>query len=73
RFAGIMVNDSASGGSNRRRIWVGRGDDGAAVVQLMDAQGKTRILMEVAADGTPSLSFLDADGKVVNRFAPVKK
>ncbi len=73
RFAGIMVNDSASAGSNRRRIWLGRGDDGAAVVQLMDAQGKKRILMEVAADGTPSLSFLDADGKVVNQFAPVKK
>jgi hypothetical protein len=28
--------------------------------------------MEVAADGTPRLSFLDADGKVVNQVMPAK-
>ncbi len=72
RFAGVIVSDSAATGENRRRIWVGRGDDGTAVVQLMDAQGKKRISMEVAADGTPRLSFLDADGKVVNELAPAK-
>jgi hypothetical protein len=72
RFAGLAVSDSASQGSNQRRIWVGRGDDGAAVIQLMDAKGKKRISMEVAADGTPRLSFLDADGKVVNQVMPPK-
>ena len=72
KFAGIMVNDSASAGVNHRRIWVGRGDDGAAVIQLMDAKGKKRISMEVAADGTPRLVFLDADGKVVNQLVPAK-
>jgi hypothetical protein len=72
RFAGVSVSDSASEGKNRRRIWVGRGDDGAAVVQLMDAKGKKRISMEVAADGTPRLAFLDADGKVVNQFTAAK-
>jgi hypothetical protein len=72
RFAGLAVSDSASQGSNQRRIWVGRGDDGAAVIQLMDAKGKKRISMEVAADGTPRLSFLDADGKVVNQVMPAK-
>src|SRR6266496_2192009 len=32
RFAGLIVSDS------NRRIWVGRGDDGAATVALMDAK-----------------------------------
>lgn len=72
RFAGFIVSDSAPAGASHRRIWVGRGDDGAAVVQLMDANGKKRISMEVGADGTPRLSFLDADGKVVNQLMPAK-
>lgn len=72
RFAGLAVSDSVAEGSNHRRIWVGRGDDGSAVIQLMDAKGKKRISMEVAADGAPRLSFLDADGKVINQLVPVK-
>jgi len=64
RFAGLIVSD------NNRRIWVGRGDDGAATVALMDAKGKKRIVMEVKADGTPSLSFLDADGKAMRQTLP---
>src|SRR5213593_4222147 len=51
RFACLIVSD------NNRRIWVGRGEDGAATVSLMDANGKKRIVMEVSADGAPSLSF----------------
>jgi hypothetical protein len=70
QFAGVSVSDSLQGGKNHRRIWVGRGDDGAAVVALMDDKGRKRISMEVAADGTPRLSFLDADGKVVNQLTP---
>jgi hypothetical protein len=34
KFAGLAVNDQT------HRIWVGRKDDGAAVVSLMDAKGK---------------------------------
>ena len=64
RFAGLIVSD------NNRRIWVGRGEDGAATVSLMDANGKKRIVMEVSADGAPSLSFLGADGRVVNQVLP---
>ena len=45
-------------------IWVGRKDGGAAVVSLIDAKGKKRIVMQVAADGAASLDFLDADGHV---------
>ena len=68
RFAGLSVTDSLTGSDNRRRVWVGRGDDGTATVDLMDAQGKKRIVMEVKADGTPSLFFLDANGKVISQF-----
>ena len=64
RFAGLIVSD------NNRRIWVGRNEDGAAMLALMDAKGKKRIVMEVKADGTPRLSFLDADGKVIRQTLP---
>jgi hypothetical protein len=69
QLAGLAVNDQ---NNNRmsHRIWVGRKDDGAAVVSLMDVKGKKRIVMQVAADGTPSLDFLDADGHVVRQLIP---
>jgi hypothetical protein len=64
KFAGLAVNDP------NRRIWVGRKDDDASVVALMDANGKKRIVMQVTADGAASLDFLDADGHVVKRVIP---
>jgi hypothetical protein len=69
QLAGLAVNDQ---NNNRmsRRIWVGRKEDGAAVVSLMDTKGKKRLVMQVAADGTPSLDFLDADGHVVRHLIP---
>jgi hypothetical protein len=67
KFAGLIVSDSA------RRVWVGRDDKGVASVALMDSRGKKRILMEVRADGTPSLSFLDANGGLLGKFpSPVR-
>jgi hypothetical protein len=38
RLSGLSVTDSISGTEPHRRVWVGRGDDGAAVVALMDAE-----------------------------------
>ena len=70
RLSGLSVTDSISGTETHRRVWVGRGDDGAAVVALMDADGKKRILMQVKADGSSSLSFLDSNGKVANELVP---
>jgi hypothetical protein len=67
-FAGLGVNDLNSG--MNRRIWVGRKDDGAAVVSLMDAGGRKRIVMQVTRDGAASLDFLDAEGHVVRRLIP---
>jgi hypothetical protein len=66
RFAGLSVRDT------QRRIWVGRRDDGIASVSLMDADGKRRIALEVAASGEPSLRFFDETGRTVQTLAPVK-
>jgi hypothetical protein len=51
-------------------VFVGNEADGTARVSLMDRQGRTRISLDVAADGTPGLTFFDANGKVVQRLAP---
>jgi hypothetical protein len=72
RFAGLIVSDSSSGDENHRRVWMGRAEDGVASVALMGAAGKKRIVMEVGADGTARLSFLDASGAVVNQILPPK-
>lgn len=68
RFAGLMVTDSPKAGDSRRRVWVGRTEDGTAAVSIMDANGRKRIYMEVTADGASRLSFLDANGKVISEI-----
>jgi hypothetical protein len=55
------------------RITVARGDDGVAKISLRDALGRARIVMGVAGDGTSSLKFLDADGKVLNELTPTSQ
>lgn len=55
------------------RITVARGDDGVARISLRDALGRARIVMGVANDGTSSLKFLDANGKVLNELTPTSK
>ena len=65
QFAGLAVNDE------KHRIWVGRKGDGAAVVSLTDAKGRKRIVMQVTADGTSTLDFLDAEGHVARSLIPV--
>ena len=68
RFAGLIIGDSVTGTDNRRRIWVGRSEDGTATVTLMDANGKKRIEMEVKANGIPRLSFLDDNGQIISEL-----
>ena len=70
RFAGLRIKDNSIGGPNNNRIWVGNSDDGAATVALMDMQGRKRIVIEVKSDGASSLTFLDENGKVMNRLLP---
>lgn len=63
-FAGLSVTDSQENQRNRKRIWVGRDDDGTATLSMRDGNGNERIQMKVPADGTPVINFLDKDGKV---------
>jgi hypothetical protein len=55
-------------GSAHQRVKLGRLEDKSAALVLKDGNGKERIVMKVAPDGTPSLAFLDADGRVVNEL-----
>jgi hypothetical protein len=42
--------------------------DNSASLRLRDPDGRTRILLRVAPDGTPSMQFLDASGKVTREW-----
>ena len=55
------------------RVFLGRGLDQSAALNLKDTAGRDRIVIKVAADGTPSLQFLDADGKVTSQLPPPAK
>lgn len=68
-IVGLAINDPKDHVRNRR-VWVGREKDDAAVVSLADANGRKRIVMRVAADGTTSLDFLDAEGHVAKHVVP---
>ncbi|CAN5285032.1 hypothetical protein BH10PSE17_BH10PSE17_35700 [soil metagenome] len=47
-----------------QRAFIGRAEDGSAELALRDAKGARRIVMSVAADGTSTIRFLGADGRV---------
>ncbi len=64
QFAGLAVSQGG------QRVWIGHSDSGVASVSLTDANGKNRIVMQVAKDGTPSLAFFDADGRLIQELAP---
>jgi hypothetical protein len=50
------------------RVYVGRDNSKAAVVNLSDRNGKPRIRLMVDSSGTASLEFLDASGNVTSRL-----
>ena len=64
KFAGMAVS-----GTNRR-VWVGRTGNGDAMLSLMDADGRRRVVLKVTAAGQSSLEFLDAAGHVIKRMSP---
>ncbi|MBN1224994.1 MAG: hypothetical protein JXB23_17225 [Candidatus Aminicenantes bacterium] len=51
-----------------RRLYLGRAEDNSVGIKLLDPQGRERILIQVAHDGSPILKFLDEDGKVIYRI-----
>jgi hypothetical protein len=50
------------------RLFLGRKADRSVALILKDPEGRDRIVLKVGADGTPSLQFLDASGKVLNEM-----
>ncbi len=50
------------------RIMLGRTDDRSVALRLRDMQGRDRIVIRVAPDGTPSLQFLDEQGRVTSQL-----
>ena len=51
-----------------QRVYVGRDNNKAALVNLSDRNGKPRIRLMVDSLGTPSLEFLDETGRVTSRL-----
>jgi len=70
-IVGLIVSDTDD--KRSRRVFVGHDKQGVARVALMDGSGRPRIMLQVAADGNPSLSFLDSSGKVVNEIGPTRR
>jgi hypothetical protein len=51
-----------------QRALLGRLPDKSAVLLLRDPEGRIRIRLRVAADGTPSMDFLGSSGKVTHQW-----
>ncbi len=70
-IVGLTVSETEPTG-NRRRVFIGHDKEGVASLSLMDRDGRKRIVLQVTPDGTPTISFLAADGKVVNQLGPTR-
>ncbi len=54
-----------NGEMTTQRLFLGKYRDDSALLQLSDLAGNPRIRVQVAADGSPTMEFLDASGQVV--------
>jgi hypothetical protein len=50
------------------RVILGRARDGSSVLRLKDMEGRDRLVLSVAPDGSPKLQFLDASGKIISEL-----
>ena len=50
------------------RAYLGRDREKGSSLRLKDAEGHNRIILRVAADGTPEMQFLDASGKARSQW-----
>jgi hypothetical protein len=58
--------------SPHARLFLGRNADKSVSLKLKDIDGHDRMVVEVGADGSPVIRFLDEAGKVVNQIPPPK-
>jgi hypothetical protein len=57
----------------QQRLFVGKDRARASTVSLSDANGKARLVLKVEADGSASIEFLDADGKITSRLPSTRQ
>lgn len=69
RWKAIVV-ERMQGYQGGPRLFVGKDDSRAAVLDMKDAQNRTRLRLRVAAGGEASIEFLDAEGKVRRTLGP---
>jgi hypothetical protein len=55
------------------RVYLGKEVDRGAALDLRDTEGRDRIIIKVAADGTPVLQFLDQQGKIIEQLPKVPR
>lgn len=54
------------------RLYLGKSHNGSVSLRLNDRQGRDRLVIEVAPDGTPAVRFFDEDGKETGRIPDEK-
>jgi len=54
-------------GDNPRMV-MGRDTDKSVALRMRDVEGRDRLLIQVSADGSPVIKFLDKDGKVISQL-----
>lgn len=51
-------------------MFAGRDIDGNATIELMDAEGRNRLVLAVSPDGQAGIQFLDQNGDTVREIVP---
>jgi len=55
------------------RLYLGRNSDKSVALKLRDVEGHDRIVIQVAANGSATMRFLNASGKVISQIPPDQK
>ena len=53
---------------NFERIEFGRSTDKSVVLRMKDTEGRDRLIIQVTADGSPIIKFLDKDGNLISQL-----
>ncbi len=59
-------------GTSHQRLSLYRTSNGAVELKMKDTEGRDRLVLGVAADGSPALHMLDEHGKIVGQLLPAK-
>ncbi len=66
----LMRERYESGYYGQQRLFIGKNAERSSMVTLKDDKGRTRLRLQVAADGAAKIEFLDADGRVQRSVTP---